>query len=57
MVKKVAGIGKVVEGYNSVFSAIESNRVKKIIYLETGNANSDRLKKLINLANSKGLGL
>lgn len=57
MVKKVAGIGKVVEGYNSVFSAIESNRVKKIIYLETGNANSDRLKKLIDLANSKGLGL
>ena len=57
MVKKVAGIGKVVEGYNSVFSAIESNRVKKIIYLETGNANSDRLKKLISLANSKGLHL
>ena len=54
---KVAGIGKVVEGFNSVFSAIESNRVKKIIYLETGNVNSERLKKLINLANSKGLDL
>jgi len=54
---RVAGIGKVVEGFNSVLSAIESNRVRKIIYLETGNINSDRIKKIINLANSKGLDL
>ena len=55
MVKKVAGIGKVVEGINSVISAIDSGRVEKIIYLDTGNGGSSRLEKLINIANSKGL--
>lgn len=55
MVKKVPGIGKVVEGINSVISAIDSGRVEKIIYLDTGNGGSNRLEKLINIANSKGL--
>ena len=55
MVKKVAGIGKVVEGINSVISAIDSGRVEKIIYLDTGNGGSSRVEKLINIANSKGL--
>ena len=55
MVKKVAGIGKVVEGINSVISSIDSGRVEKIIYLDTGNGVSSRLEKLINIANSKGL--
>ena len=55
MVKKVPGIGKVVEGINSVISAIDSGRVEKIIYLDTGNGGSSRLEKLINIANSKGL--
>ena len=55
MVKKVAGIGKVVEGINSVISAIDSGRVEKIIYLDTGNGGSSRLEKLINIANSKRL--
>ena len=55
MVKKVAGIGKVVEGINSVISSIDSGRVEKIIYLDTGNGGSSRLEKLINIANSKGL--
>jgi len=55
MVKKVAGIGKVVEGINSVISAIDSGRVEKIIYLDTGNGGSNRLEKLINIANSKRL--
>ena len=55
MVKKVPGIGKVVEGINSVISAIDSGRVEKIIYLDTGNSGSNRLEKLINIANSKGL--
>ena len=55
MVKKVAGIGKVVEGINSVISAIDSGRVEKIIYLDTGNGVLSRLEKLINIANSKGL--
>ena len=55
MVKKVAGIGKVVEGINSVISAIDSGRVEKIIYLDTRNGVSSRLEKLLNIANSKGL--
>ena len=55
MVKRVAGIGKVVEGINSVLSAIDSGRAEKIIYLDTGNGVSSRLEKLINNANSKEL--
>jgi len=55
MVKRVAGIGKVVEGINSVLSAIDSGRAEKIIYLDTGNGVSVRLEKLIHNANSKEL--
>ncbi len=55
MVKRVAGIGKVVEGINSVLSAIDSGRAEKIIYLDTGNGVSSRLEKLINNANSMEL--
>ena len=55
MVKRVAGIGKVVEGINSVISAIDSGRAEKIIYLDTGNGVSSRLENLINNANSKEL--
>ena len=55
MVKRVAGIGKVVEGINSVLSAIDSGRAEKIIYLDTGNGVSSRLEKLINNAYSKEL--
>tara|TARA_B100001079_G_scaffold37679_1_gene28972 strand:- start:81 stop:803 length:723 start_codon:yes stop_codon:yes gene_type:complete len=51
----VAGIGKVVEGINSVLSAIDSGRAEKIIYLDTGNGVSSRLEKLINNANSMEL--
>ena len=57
MVKRVAGIGKVVEGINSVISAIDSGRAEKIIYLDTGNGVSSRLEKLINNANSKELAI
>ena len=46
MVKKVPGIGKVVEGINSVISAIDSGRVEKIIYLDTGNGGSSRIEKI-----------
>ena len=49
------GIGKIVEGFNSVISAIDSDRAEKIIYLETGRGASNRLKKLIDSANSKAL--
>ncbi len=57
MVRTVAGIGKIVEGINSVNSAIASGRVEKIIYLETGSGASNRLIKLIDDANSKGLAI
>ena len=45
--RTLAGIGKIVEGINSVNSAIASGRVEKIIYLETGSGASNRLIKLI----------
>ena len=51
----MAGIGKIVEGINSVKSAIDSGRAEKIIYLETDSGASNRLIKLIGDANSRGL--
>ena len=51
---KVAGIGKIVEGINSVNSAIDSNRVEKILFLESDKATSNRLEQLINKAKKKG---
>ena len=51
----MAGIGKIVEGINSVKSAIGSGRAEKIIYLETDSGASNRLIKLIGDANSRGL--
>ena len=55
MVKLVVGIGKIVEGINSVLSAIDSNRVEKIIYLDPIENPSNRLKEIINIAIDKGL--
>ena len=52
---KVAGIGKIVEGINSVNSAIDSNRVEKILFLESDKPTSNRLELLINKAINKGL--
>ena len=51
----VAGIGKIVEGINSVNSAIDSNRVEKILFLESDKPTSNRLELLINKAKNKGL--
>ena len=55
--RTLAGIGKIVEGINSVNGAIASGRVEKIIYLETRNGASNRLIKLIEDANLKGLAI
>jgi len=52
---KVAGIGKIVEGINSVNSAIDSNRVEKILFLESDKPTSNRLELLINKAKNKGM--
>ncbi len=51
----VAGIGKIVEGINSVNSAIDSNRVEKIFFLESDKTISNRLEQLIGKAKKKGL--
>ena len=52
---KVAGIGKIVEGINSINSAIDSNRVEKILFLESDKTTSNRLELLINKAKNKGM--
>ena len=43
----VPGIGKIVEGINSVNSAIDSNRAEKVIFLESDKTTSHRLDLLI----------
>ena len=43
MVKMSDGIGKIVEGYNSVISALVNNRVIEIIVLEK-NIDSKKVK-------------
>ena len=52
MVKMSDGIGKIVEGYNSVISALENNRVLEIITLEK-NIDSKKVKNLIKIAQQK----
>ena len=51
----VPGIGKIVEGINSVNSAIDSNRAEKVIFLESDKTTSHRLELLIDKAKNKGL--
>ena len=48
------GLGKLVEGINSVEAAIESNRVKEIILLSKKNK-TNRLNSLVDLAKKKKL--
>tara|TARA_B100000427_G_scaffold307341_1_gene294734 strand:+ start:322 stop:1050 length:729 start_codon:yes stop_codon:yes gene_type:complete len=52
MEKIVDGLGKVVEGFNSVEAALETNRVKEIIILRTKNQ-SKRFDSLIDIAEKK----
>tara|TARA_Y100001949_G_scaffold67086_1_gene56788 strand:+ start:608 stop:790 length:183 start_codon:yes stop_codon:yes gene_type:complete len=46
------GIGKIVEGYNSVISALENNRVLELITLEK-NIDSKKVQELIKIAQQK----
>ena len=46
MVKMSDGIGKIVEGYNSVISALENNRVLELVTLEK-NIDSKKVQDLI----------
>ena len=52
MVKMSDGIGKIVEGYNSVISALVNDRVLEIIVLEK-NIDSKKVKDLIKIAQQK----
>ena len=52
MVKMSDGIGKIVEGYNSVISALENNRVLELVTLEK-NIDSKKVKDLIDIAQQK----
>ena len=54
MVKMSDGIGKIVEGYNSVISALVNNRVLEIIVLEK-NIDSKKVKDLIKIAQQKNV--
>ena len=51
----IAGIGKIVEGINSVNSAIDSGRAEKILIFVSNKTISNRLELLIEKANNKGL--
>ena len=52
MVRMSGGIGKIVEGYNSVISALENNRVLEIITLEK-SIDSKKVKDLKKIAQQK----
>ena len=52
MVKMSDGIGKIVEGYNSVISALENNRVLELITLEK-NVDTKKIQNLIKIAHQK----
>ena len=52
MEKMLDGIGKIVEGYNSVLAALENNRAQKIIFLEK-KVNSKKIKNLLNIGDKK----
>ena len=52
MVKMSDGIGKIVEGYNSVISALENNRVLELVTLEK-NIDSKKVQDLIEIALQK----
>ena len=51
----VPGIGTLVEGINSVNSAIDSDRAEKVIFLESDKNTSHRVELLIEKAKNKGL--
>ena len=52
MVKMLDGIGKIVEGYNSVNAALENHRVEEI-HIKEKNLQSKKIKDLIELAARK----
>ena len=56
MVKMLDGIGKIVEGYNSVNAALENHRVEEI-HIKEKNSQSKKIKDLIKLADHKKINI
>ena len=56
MVKMLDGIGKIVEGYNSVNAALENHRVEEI-HIKEKNLQSKKIKDLIELADHKKINI
>ena len=52
MVKMLDGIGKIVEGYNSVNAALENDRVEEI-HIKEKNLQTIKIKDLIGLDEHK----
>ena len=56
MVKMLDGIGKIVEGYNSVNAALENDRVEEI-HIKEKNLQSKKIKDLIELTDHKKINI
>ena len=56
MVKMLDGIGKIVEGYNSVNAALENHRVEEI-HIKEKNLQTKKIKDLIELADHKKINI
>ena len=56
MVKMLDGIGKIVEGYNSVNAALENDRVEEI-HIKEKNLQSKKIKDLVELADHKKINI
>ena len=56
MVKMLDGIGKIVEGYNSINAALDNDRVEEI-HIKEKNLQSKKIKDLIELADHKNINI
>ncbi|MDC3033372.1 RNA methyltransferase [Acidimicrobiaceae bacterium] len=56
MVKMLDGIGKIVEGYNSVAAALENHRVEEI-HIKERNLQSKKVRDLFELTNHKKINI
>ena len=56
MVKMLDGIGKIIEGYNSINAALDNDRVEEI-HIKEKNLQSKKIKDLIELADHKKINI
>ena len=52
---KVDGVGQLVEGVNALEAALNTNRVKKVYFLESPNNTSSKYKKILETLRKKNL--